>query len=186
MDITGIILEFVVAHWPAILIGCAAVFVIVAVIARTQRKTRVNPIAHDVLDEGADRAARNQALIDAPPAAAARTRSAAPSPQIEEAQPALAPSSPQSPPAGAPAASSRGDDLTQIKGLGPKLAATLRELGVSTLSQIAAWDEAEIARIDARLGRFKGRIARDNWVEQAQHLTRANGEEFASKYGNNG
>jgi len=35
--------------------------------------------------------------------------------------------------------------------------------------QVAAWDEAGIAYMDDKLS-FKGRIARDNWIEQAATL----------------
>jgi predicted flap endonuclease-1-like 5' DNA nuclease len=55
------------------------------------------------------------------------------------------------------------DDLSLIKGLGPKLVEQLRALGVTRFAQIAAWDDAEIDRIDAQLGRFQGRIRRDDW-----------------------
>ncbi|KLE34984.1 hypothetical protein [Aurantiacibacter luteus] len=69
----------------------------------------------------------------------------------------------------APAAS-EGDDLLRIKGVGPKIVNLLAGLGVTSFAQIAAWDDAEIVRIDDQLGRFQGRIARDEWVEQARFL----------------
>jgi len=62
----------------------------------------------------------------------------------------------------------------------------LGELGITSIAQIAAWDDAEIERIDAKLGRFQGRITRDNWVEQAKHLSAGNADVFAEKYGQNG
>ncbi len=70
---------------------------------------------------------------------------------------------------------SNEDDLTQLNGVGPKLAARLDELGVRHLSQIAAWDDAELDRIDAELGSFKGRARRDDWVGQARRLTGRDG-----------
>ena len=78
-----------------------------------------------------------------------------------------------------------GDDLTRIKGLGPRLAALLGELGISHFQQIADWDEADIDRIDAKLGRFEGRIRRDNWVEQAKLLAADDTATFDMKFGNN-
>ncbi|EAR52813.1 NADH:ubiquinone oxidoreductase 41 kD complex I subunit [Oceanicola granulosus HTCC2516] len=59
------------------------------------------------------------------------------------------------------------DDLKQLKGIGPQLARQLNELGIYHFSQIAAWGEKEIAWVDARL-KFKGRIERDGWVQQAK------------------
>lgn len=62
-----------------------------------------------------------------------------------------------------------GDDLTRLVGIGPKLAASLAELGVTRFSQIAAWTPDELASIDQLLG-LKGRAERDAWVAQAKRL----------------
>ena len=83
----------------------------------------------------------------------------------------------------APAASPPGEDLTRIKGLGPKIADQLRALGVTTFAQIAAWDEAEIDRIDAQLGRFQGRIRRDDWPGQAKLLAAGDTEAYEATFG---
>jgi NADH-quinone oxidoreductase subunit E len=61
------------------------------------------------------------------------------------------------------------DDLKKIKGVGPKLESVLNELGVFHFDQIAAWTESDIAWIDDRL-KFKGRIERDGWIDQAKTL----------------
>ena len=61
------------------------------------------------------------------------------------------------------------DDLKKLKGVGPKLEQTLHELGFFHFDQIAAWTEAEVAWVDTRL-KFKGRIERDGWIEQAKEL----------------
>ncbi|NJC34550.1 putative flap endonuclease-1-like 5' DNA nuclease [Sphingomonas jejuensis] len=63
------------------------------------------------------------------------------------------------------------DDLTVMKGVGPKLAALLADLGVTRYAQIARWTEADLARVDERLGAFKGRPTRDRWIEQARLLS---------------
>lgn len=62
------------------------------------------------------------------------------------------------------------DDLTRLKGIGPKLAARLNELGISRFAQLAALDPAEAQALDAQLGSFQGRMTRDRWVEQARFL----------------
>ena len=74
-------------------------------------------------------------------------------------------------------------ELARIKGLGPKLQTLLPTLGVSTLAQIAAWDDAEIDRIDAQLGVFQGRIRKDNWVEQAKFLAAGDLAGFEGRFG---
>ncbi len=69
----------------------------------------------------------------------------------------------------------RADDLKRISGVGPKLEALLNEMGFFHFDQIAAWTEAEIAWVDAKLEGFKGRATRDDWVGQAKALA-AGGE----------
>jgi predicted flap endonuclease-1-like 5' DNA nuclease len=76
-----------------------------------------------------------------------------------------------------------GDDLTQLKGLGPKAATSLHALGVTTFAQMAAWDDGDIDAIDAQLGAFKGRIRRDRWVEQAQYLAKGDTAGFEAAFG---
>ena len=61
------------------------------------------------------------------------------------------------------------DDLKRITGVGPQLEGLLHELGFYHFDQIAAWTPAQVAWVDARL-KFKGRIARDGWIEQARAL----------------
>jgi NADH-quinone oxidoreductase subunit E len=63
----------------------------------------------------------------------------------------------------------KADDLKQISGIGPKLEQVLNAKGIRTLAEIAAWSDADIARIEHELG-FDGRIARDGWVAEAKAL----------------
>jgi predicted flap endonuclease-1-like 5' DNA nuclease len=64
------------------------------------------------------------------------------------------------------------DDLTKLIGIGPKLAASLAERGVTTFAQIAAWQGKELDEIDKALS-LKGRATRDAWVSQARRLAGA-------------
>ncbi|MFM9829071.1 MAG: hypothetical protein ACKVOB_10085 [Sphingomonas sp.] len=75
------------------------------------------------------------------------------------------------------------DNLLQLKGVGPVLNKLLISLGVRRFDQIAAWSTADIAKVDAHLGNFKGRIVRDNWVEQAGLLARGAIAAFEAKFG---
>lgn len=63
------------------------------------------------------------------------------------------------------------DDLKEIGGIGPKLEETLHQLGIFHFHQIANWSRDNVAWIDGYL-RFKGRIEREGWIEQAARLTR--------------
>lgn len=65
--------------------------------------------------------------------------------------------------------SALADDLTTLKGVGPKLAAALKDLGVTAFAQIAAWTPEDLARMDAALN-LRGRAVRDDWVGQAKGL----------------
>lgn len=67
----------------------------------------------------------------------------------------------------------KADDLTKIKGIGPKRSKQLNELGIYHFSQVAAWSDAEMRWVDDSLA-SPGRVARDGWVEQARLLS-ANG-----------
>lgn len=155
--------ELIELYWPYLLIALAAGIAVAWLIFVANRKTSVVTDRRDVLDEGAERARRNQALIDA----AGKSTSPAPAPA-------------------APPSATGGDDLTRIKGLGPKIASLLASMGVTRFDQIAQWDDAEIDRIDAQLGRFAGRIRRDNWVAQAQLLAAGDETGFASTFGKEG
>lgn len=61
------------------------------------------------------------------------------------------------------------DDIKLIGGVGPALEKKLNALGVTSLKQIAEWSDEDIKRIDEELA-FKGRIEREEWVQQAKDL----------------
>ncbi|MBN9015899.1 MAG: polyhydroxyalkanoate depolymerase [Rhizobiales bacterium] len=61
------------------------------------------------------------------------------------------------------------DDLKLISGVGPKLESTLNAIGIFHFWQLAGLTAAQLAELDDRLA-FKGRAARDKWVEQAAAL----------------
>ena len=144
--------ELLQTYWPLIVAALVLGLAVAWYVFNASRKTCITGTSRDVLDEGAAPAERNKALIDSAPAA-----------------------TPMQPAAGVPATpAASGDDLTRIKGLGPKLSTTLHGAGVTSFAQIAAWSDADIDRIDAQLGRFQGHIRRDDWVGQAKRF--ASGE----------
>jgi predicted flap endonuclease-1-like 5' DNA nuclease len=69
----------------------------------------------------------------------------------------------------AEAAKSTADDLTLLVGIGPKLAASLADLGVTRFEQIAGWGAEDLADFDAKLN-LRGRAERDAWIAQAKRL----------------
>lgn len=156
---------------------------------------RVREHRPDVLDEGAAPAQRNQALIDAPPAAQIITPppmagvlggigeivAVAAQDEVEEAEAEAEVAPPPPPPPATPVA--QGDDLSRIKGLGPKLQALLPTLGITRYAEIAAMSDTDLAELDSKLGAFAGRPARDQWVEQAKLLAADDTAGYEAKFG---
>ena len=73
-----------------------------------------------------------------------------------------------------------GDDLKRIRGIGVSIENRLRSLGVMTYEQVANWTRADIDRISETLD-FKGRIERENWVEQARILASGGQTDFSRR-----
>ncbi|WP_086469127.1 hypothetical protein [Devosia lucknowensis] len=123
--------------------------------------------------DSAAQASRVATIVDAvaaasPPAgrkSAARRLAGAVGREAEPAQ-SVATTAQQRPPAlpaprlGAP------DDLRKIKGIGAKTESALHDLGVYHYDQIANWTSAHIDWLEGRIA-IKGRIRREQWVEQA-------------------
>lgn len=206
-------LEMVQANWlvfiAALLVGIVVAYWIFVHGSKPARREH----RPDVLDEGAAPAQRNQALIDAPPAAAFDAPTHIDPPAMaatmagigeviavaaqEEADDARAQEPPQTvaaepDPTPAPAAPplveaaegvEEADDLRRIKGLGPKMLTLLHALGVTRYAQIASWNDADLDELDTKLGAFAGRPRRDNWVEQARLLSDGDTGAYEAKFG---
>ena len=76
-----------------------------------------------------------------------------------------------------------GDDLCKLKGVGPKFADALHDLGFSRFEQIAGLSATEVERLDDQLGAFRGRLTRDRIVEQADYLARNDIDGFEQRFG---
>lgn len=72
------------------------------------------------------------------------------------------------------------DDLKRIRGIGVLIEKRLNAAGVTTYEQIASWTNNDIARFSHLLD-FKGRIERENWVEQARILASGGYTEFSRR-----
>ncbi len=75
------------------------------------------------------------------------------------------------------------DDVRRLKGVGDRLAAALAKLGITGISQIAAWSGADADVIDSQLGSFAGRIRTDRLVEQARLLHEGRTTEYETRFG---
>jgi predicted flap endonuclease-1-like 5' DNA nuclease len=124
------------------------------------------------------------AVVIAPPAAPqpAAAPPAAPPDVSDRAafahQPAAAtPIRPSEPPA--------HDNLQRIGGITAEIERTLNGLGVSRYSEIAQWSPAQVERLDRELG-LSGRMSRENWIEQAQILSRGGDTRFSREFDRRG
>ena len=183
---------------PLILIALVAIVVIAGILWGIKLRRRRDTTERIV---SSNRAAAEPALpgsapqsipesITAPPAAPPVAPS--PPPLADEPIVAAAPLDatpasiaadvPEAPAAPEPTAAAR-TDLTQLKGLGPKLVAALAELGITRIDQIAALSPGQAADLDARLGNFRGRLARDRWIEQARLLAAGDRAAYEAEFG---
>jgi large subunit ribosomal protein L21 len=64
----------------------------------------------------------------------------------------------------------KGDDLTEIKGIGPVAAGQLNEQGITTFKQVAGLSDEDIARIDEAMPFSADQIK--DWREQAKELAK--------------
>jgi predicted flap endonuclease-1-like 5' DNA nuclease len=72
------------------------------------------------------------------------------------------------------------DDLKRLRGVGVLIEKKLNGMGISSYEQIANWTADDIDRV-SRLLDFKGRIERENWVEQARILSAGGQTEFSRR-----
>ena len=74
------------------------------------------------------------------------------------------------------------DDLKMITGVGPVLEKSLNAIGITTWAQVARLTDAQIEAVEGELG-FRGRVARDNWKQQAEVLARGGAAEYERVFG---
>jgi len=97
----------------------------------------------------------------------AKQEPAATSEEDDDPEPSL--DDPARPPSLAAAREGGADDLKRISGVGAKIEGILNELGIFHFDQVAAWSDAQKEWVNGYL-RFKGRIDREKWIEQAAAL----------------
>jgi len=69
-----------------------------------------------------------------------------------------------------PKPAAKPDELTRIKGLGPKMNEKLIDAGIQTFDQLAALTDDQAQVLDKQLG-ARGRLVSDKWVAQASDLS---------------
>lgn len=79
-----------------------------------------------------------------------------------------------------PASGDRIDDLKRIRGIGVLIEKRLNALGITSYEQVANWTKADIDSVSSQLD-FRGRIERENWIEQARILASGGQTEFSRR-----
>ena len=162
-------MQMLTENWIIAVIALVVAILVAWWLLAANRRTAITRETSD--EEAGAVARRNQALIDSAPAAS-----------IPPVTPEGLAGVGAAVAAGADPAN-RGDDLKRIKGLGPKVETILHAIGVTTFAEIAAWDEADVDRIDAQLGAFAGRIRRDDWRGQARLLAQGDLAAYEASFG---
>ena len=97
---------------------------------------------------------------------ASGAKKAAPKKETKKAEPkAKAEKKVEAPKKAAPKKAAKADDLKKIEGIGPKIASTLVEAGISTFADLAKTDAAKISEIIAGV---RGNHVTDTWPAQAK------------------
>ena len=137
-------------------------------------RDQVKPLADEVDRLRREKAARKTETAAPPPAT--ETGSTAPTPGIGWKPGRKLPTFLEAP-------IGPTDDLSLLKGVGPRLAARLREIGIFYFAQIADWSPEEVKLVDAKLENFQGRIEKDQLIEQAKLLASGRLTEYEARYG---
>jgi predicted flap endonuclease-1-like 5' DNA nuclease len=169
-------MDWVVQNWVLLVLGAAVALIALWWLIGSSSKRSPEAITRDAREQEISPVVTGPAAMpfDVPPPMDAVPVTA--EPEVLAEPEALA--QPLRPiPAGPP------DELTRMKGVGPKVAALLNGMGVIRYDQIAAWTDDDVARVDGQLGAFKGRIVRDQWVEQARLLSAGDRAGFEAKFG---
>ena len=74
------------------------------------------------------------------------------------------------------------DDLKLISGVGPVMESRLNAAGITTWAQLAEMSSDDVAKLESHLS-FPGRVARDQWIKQAEALARGGAEEYRRVFG---
>lgn len=164
-------MEVVREYWPLILVAMAILLILAIVLLRPKQRVELS---------------RDEAPVR--PHMAARQREIGEGRGItDEAAAAIGDVSGQfieAPVhANLPGASGPPDDLTKLKGVGPKFAALLNQLGIVRFEQLASLSEGDIDRLNRHLGPFKERLERDQVPLQAEYLARDDIDGFEQRFG---
>lgn len=181
-----------------VILALVAIGVIAMIVAGIRRKRMRHHAAHE-MKRNAEQAGvpAPSAEVEAappptPPASRAPEPVTAPEPAPLDDEPIAAAAPMEASPAAEaasepapiePATAAADQPVTLLKGLGPKVSTALAERGITTVGQLAVLDDDRAAALDAEMGPFRGRMARDRWIEQARFLAMGDRAGFEAVFG---
>ena len=162
-------MDFVATNWPYLLIALAVVLILAFLLLRQKQRVELSRDEAPLRPHMQKREAHQSRGIAGEAAAAASdvTGQIIDAPVHENL----------------PGASGPPDDLTRLKGVGPKFAALLNQIGIVRFEQLAKLSEGDIERLDQQLGPFRGRLQRDQVPLQAEYLAREDQDGFEQRFG---
>lgn len=165
-------MDVLMANWPLALIALALALVLLYFLLRPRQRVTLTDSApvrpHMTSVKTGTKTGEGQGIGDEAAAAVADVAGSIISARVHAAL---------------PGASGPPDDLVQLKGIGPKLAALLNQRGIIRFDQIAKLTPAQVDDLDDALGAFRGRLARDQVIDQADYLARGDIDGFEQRYG---
>ena len=165
-------MDVLIANWPLALIAAALALVLLYFLLRPRQRVALTDNApirpHMTMARTSAETGEGKGIGDGAAAAAADVAGSIISARVH---------------ASLPGASGPPDDLVQLKGIGPKLAALLNQRGIIRFDQIAKLTPGQVDDLDDALGAFRGRLARDRVVDQADYLARGDIDGFEQRYG---
>ena len=161
-------MDILIANWPLALVGALVVLLILYFLLRPRQRVALTDSAPLRPHMNFARAGEGKGLGDEAAAAAADVAGSIISARVHDSL---------------PGASGPPDDLVQLKGIGPKLAAILNSRGLVRFDQIAKLSPSQIETLDESLGAFRGRLARDHVTDQADYLARGDIDGFEQRFG---
>lgn len=162
-------MEWISDFWPAVLVGLLLLLIIAIVLLRPRQRVRFSneqtPLRPHMAGE---RRGERRGVADGAAAATADVAGPIIGAPVHS---------------NLPGASGSPDDLQRLKGVGPKLAGMLNQLGISRFEQLARLSDADLERLDGQLGAFRGRLRRDQVPQQADYLARGDQDGFEQRFG---
>ena len=169
-------MEFMTIYWPVLLVGLLIGVIVGYLVFRPRQRVRLSddtPLrphmpAVPVKAMAAKRSGEGRGLAAEAAAAASDVAGAVLSARVHDHL---------------PGATGTPDDLQKLKGVGPKFAAMLAERGIIRFDQLSRLSHGQVETLDAEMGPFRGRFARDRIIEQADYLARGDFDGYRAKFG---